>query len=69
MEPKEKMKLKSGRSPDLVDAVVCGIEGARRLGFQITMSVAKNAEAADDGWKQKFKDRMNRLEVNHRLTY
>lgn len=69
VEPKEKMKLKSGRSPDLVDAVVCGIEGARRLGFQITMSVARGAVAQDDGWKNKFRDRMSRLEANHRLTY
>jgi hypothetical protein len=69
VEPKEKMKLKTGRSPDLFDALVSGVEMARRFGFVISMIVAKGALKIDDGWKQKYKDRMNRLEANHRLTY
>jgi hypothetical protein len=69
VEPKEKMKLKTGRSPDLFDGLVTGVEMARRFGFVISMIVAKGALKIDDGWKQKFKDRMNRLESNHRLTY
>lgn len=69
VEPKEKMKLKTGRSPDLFDALVSGVEMARRFGFVISMIVAKGALKIDDGWKQKFKDRMSRLESNHRLTY
>src|SRR5262245_5429059 len=32
VETKDKMKLKSGRSPDLFDALCCGVEGARRRG-------------------------------------
>lgn len=35
VETKDDMKIRLGRSPDLYDAFVCGIEGARRLGFRI----------------------------------
>lgn len=35
VEPKEETKLRLGRSPDLFDAAVCGLELARRLGFRI----------------------------------
>jgi len=69
VEPKDKMKVKTGRSPDLFDALVTGVEMARRFGFTISMIVAKDALKIDDGWKQKYKDRMARLEANHRLTY
>lgn len=40
VEPKEDMKVRAGRSPDLYDAFVCGIEGARRLGFRIDSKAA-----------------------------
>lgn len=69
VEPKEKMKLKTGRSPDLFDALVSGVELARRLGFVITMITAKAATVANDGWKDELRNRMRRLESNHRLTY
>lgn len=39
VEPKEKMKLKTGRSPDLFDALSIGVEGARRRGFTIAALV------------------------------
>jgi hypothetical protein len=35
VEKKDDTKLRLGRSPDLYDAFVTGLEGARRLGFQI----------------------------------
>ena len=35
VEPKADMKQKTGYSPDIFDAVCCGVEGARRLGFAI----------------------------------
>lgn len=35
VEPKKDLKLRLGRSCDLADALVCGIEGARRLGFAL----------------------------------
>jgi len=69
VEPKDKMKLKTGRSPDLFDALVSGMEMARRLGFTISMIVAKDATQKNDGWKNHYRDRMRRLESNHRLNY
>lgn len=69
VEPKDKMKVKTGRSPDLFDALVSGVEMARRLGFVITMAIAKGALKIDDGWRQRLKERMERLERNHSLTY
>lgn len=69
VEPKDKMKLKTGRSPDLFDALVSGVEMARRMGFEISMIVAKDAMKADDSWKNRYRDRMQKLEANHRLTY
>lgn len=35
VEPKKEMKLRLGRSPDYSDAVCVGLEGARRLGFEL----------------------------------
>lgn len=35
VEPKDEMKLRLGRSPDLADMLVVGLEGARRLGFRL----------------------------------
>lgn len=35
VERKDEMKLRLGRSPDKSDCLVVGIEGARRLGFQL----------------------------------
>jgi hypothetical protein len=35
VEPKDEVKLRLGRSPDLADAFVVAIEGARRLGFAL----------------------------------
>jgi hypothetical protein len=69
VEPKPKMKLKTGRSPDLFDSLAAGVEMARRLGFTISMIIAKGALTIDDGWKKSLQDRMRRLENNHRLTY
>lgn len=69
VEPKEKMKMKTGRSPDLFDGLVCGVELARRFGFTISMIMAKSATKANDAWKDVYRDRMRKLEANHRLTY
>lgn len=69
VEPKEKMKLKTGRSPDLFDALVAGVEMARRLGFIISTIQARDSITKNDEWKKVYKDRLQRLETNHRLTY
>jgi len=69
VEPKDKMKLKTGRSPDLFDGLVTGVEMARRLGFIIATIRAKDSTIKNDEWKNVYRERMQRLETNHRLTY
>ncbi len=69
VETKEKMKIKTGRSPDLFDGLVCGVEMARRHGFVISLLIAQEATKRDDTWKNHYRDRMRRLEDNHKLTY
>lgn len=69
VETKEKMKLKTGRSPDLFDALSCGIEIARRLGFKIDRVVNTPASAGGDKWKQELRDRARALWSDHALSY
>jgi len=68
VEPKDKMKIKSGRSPDLADALVAGLEGARRKGFVIQkLSAPKADEPAI--WKEKMRDRARALHYSSTLNY
>lgn len=53
VESKEITRGRMGRSPDLYDMFVTGIEGARRLGFRI---VGKFANVPAGGSKSKVKD-------------
>lgn len=69
VEPKDKMKLKTGRSPDLFDALACGVEMARRKGFVIAKLSLQNPTQADETWKQDLRDRVNRLNRKYSLTY
>ncbi len=57
VEPKEKMKLKSGRSPDLFDALAVGVEGARQRGFQIKRNEAASHKKVDYTWRRQLKER------------
>jgi hypothetical protein len=43
IETKDDMRERTVRSPDLFDCVVCGIEGARRLGFPLGKTPQKAA--------------------------
>ena len=45
VEPKDQTKKRMGRSPDIYDAFVVAVEGARRYGFIVT----KMANMDDDG--------------------
>ncbi len=69
VEPKDKMKLKTGRSPDLFDALVCGLELARRLGFKIEQIVNQPASARSEQWKRELRDRARALWSDHALSY
>lgn len=68
VEPKPKMKLKTGRSPDLADAVAVGIEGARRLGFVI-QHIINHESAPRTDWireaRAKSRESRERTELNY----
>ncbi len=68
VEPKDKMKLKSGRSPDLFDALACGVEGARRRGFHIA-KLSTVGVTSDSGWRMDLARRMERVRKRTSLTY
>jgi hypothetical protein len=61
VEPKDKMKDKTGRSPDLADAVAIGVEGARRHGFVIRRVVNQQARRLDDGWRRDLREKASKL--------
>ena len=55
VEPKDSMRDKTGRSPDLFDALCAGVELARRLGFAIELKepLERRAKAASPAWKRQ----------------
>lgn len=69
IEPKAKMKEKSGRSSDLTDALVCGIEGARRRGFVIAKLSNRVAMEDEHRWKQELKYRSKEFNKIGTLDY
>ncbi len=68
VEPKDKMKARFGRSPDLFDALVSGIEGARRRGFQIARLQTPEAENDDPTWKYDLRLRAKKFRASYQLT-
>jgi hypothetical protein len=57
VEPKEKMKEKTGRSPDEADAVAIGLEGARQRGFEIASIkpvVSPSRIVQSEEWKRRL---------------
>lgn len=69
VEPKADMKEKSGRSPDLADAVAIGIEGARRLGFIISSKTESKEAERDAEWKKTIRKRSSELYRKESLDY
>lgn len=69
VEPKDKMKLKSGRSPDLCDAFACGIEGARRRGFVIAKLSNYILQEKEHRWKYDLVARAKELRESGALDY
>jgi hypothetical protein len=58
VEPKQKMKEKTGRSPDLFDALAIGIEGARQRGFTVNNDVARVSKKQEsESWRNKIKEK------------
>jgi hypothetical protein len=69
VEPKDQMKLKTGRSPDLFDGLVAGVEGARRLGFRIAHLKTIRAKREDASWKRELKEAARQYWQGNELTY
>lgn len=69
VEAKEKTKVKTGRSPDLADAVAIGVEGARRLGFKIAKLGSPQMKRQDNRWKTDLKKKADDLWRSKELTY
>lgn len=70
VETKEEMKLRTKRSPDLFDSQVTGVEGARRLGFEIrTISERKVTKQTEDNWLQKATDKRKAWHKKYELNY
>lgn len=69
VEPKEKMKLKIGRSPDLADAVAIAVYGALIRGFTIRSLTAKLAKQLDTRWKRELREQSEKLWRGNQLIY
>ncbi len=71
VESKEDMKVKTGRSPDLADAIAIGLAGARIRGFVITRlsSLAPKSKPNGPDWRKDIKENARKLAVSGRLNY
>lgn len=69
IEPKDKMKQKTGRSPDLADALAIGVEGARRLGFVIKAIVSTTVDSKRGNWSEDVLTRRNAFQKRTSLNY
>lgn len=67
IEPKEKTKLRMGRSPDIFDCVVTTLEGARRRGFQIA-KLGGERRSRDLGWVKRLASNFGRTLKAKELT-
>lgn len=67
IETKRDMKLRTRKSPDLMDAFVVGIEGARRRGFKIK-KLASVATENNQNVLQELSKEMEQLEQERELT-
>jgi hypothetical protein len=70
VEPKHTMKEKTGKSPDLFDALAIGVEGARRKGFFVSGLFAKPEKSQTSvGWKRSLQERSQKMWSEGCLTY
>lgn len=69
VEPKENMKVKSGRSPDLFDALSVGVEIARKFGFVIKKAPSVNKRRVDNQWKRDLQERAHQYHHSKDLQY
>ncbi len=70
IESKEEMKTKTGRSPDLADAIAVGVYGARRRGFIISKMIPEEeVNPKAPSWKVKYQEQARELAQSGQLTY
>lgn len=69
VEPKDKMKIKTGRSPDLFDAFAVGVELARRKGFTIRRIGLVANKRVDSKWKRDLMERAKKQQHGKDLIY
>lgn len=69
VESKVEMKEKSGRSPDLADAVAIGCWGARVRGFIIKRAASPDRYKAGPDWRDEVKKKAAKLHRAGSLTY
>jgi len=70
VEPKDEMKDRTKKSPDLFDTLAIGVEGARRLGFTIKTLATQAVNAPKPGkWLVDRKKKIEKLIKSKQLTY
>lgn len=68
IEPKKKMKERVNWSPDLCDCAACGVEGARRLGFQIGQLGIERRRASGPNELDKAAEKWKEAQKKHELV-
>lgn len=69
VETKAEMKLKTSRSPDLFDALACGVHGAIQRGFKIQRLGTPQQKRQDSRWKRELKEQQEKLWQSKQLNY
>jgi hypothetical protein len=70
VETKDDLKDRTGKSPDLADALAIGIEGARQRGFQISRLGIDTGDADEGlGWLADMKEKHERLLKSKTLVH
>jgi hypothetical protein len=67
VEPKDDMRERTERSPDLFDCLAVGVEGARQRGFKIERIGEASAENANKSWLSELNERHRKLIESMRL--
>ena len=69
VEPKEKTKLRLGRSPDLADWLATAVEGARQRGLQIAKLGGDKFTESSGSWLAELNAKHRKLIDSTRLKY
>lgn len=68
IETKDEMKVKSGRSPDLYDCLVIGIEGAQQRGFVVRKLAEEKPPGQMNQWKRDLLRKAAEFRRSHQLV-